>query len=185
MRISRNYFIAAIAAAAFAGTAAPASADPQYTADDIIAHFADVPDLGPTRSLSRTLCIGPASRCDPAPEVEAVRPFDLRITFALDSADLTRQAQEDLDQFAQAITDDKLRSYSFFVDGHTDMRGSPDYNQQLSERRAQAVVAYLRRKGIDSDRLTPRGFGQSKPAVEDGFADVNRRVEARITNLVQ
>lgn len=185
MRISRKYFITAIAAAAFAGTAAPASADPQYTADDIIAHFADVTDLGPTRSLSRTLCIGPASRCDPTPAVEAVQPFDLRITFALDSADLTRQAREDLDQFARAITDDKLRNFSFFVDGHTDMRGSPDYNQELSERRAQAVVAYLRRKGIDPDRLTPRGFGQSKPAVEDGFADVNRRVEARITNLVQ
>ena len=186
MRISRSYFIAAVAALAVAGTAAPASADPQYTADDIIAHFADQTGIGQTRSLSRTLCIGTASRCDPAgPQAETVQPFDLRITFALGSADLTRQAREDLDQFAGAIADERLRSHSFYVDGHTDMRGTAEFNQRLSELRAQSVVAYLGRKGIEAGRLTPRGFGQTKPAVEDGFADVNRRVETSIADLAQ
>jgi len=66
------------------------------------------------------------------------------------------------------------------VEGHTDNAGTPAHNQQLSEQRAQAVVAALTTQSIAADRLKPAGFGQSKPladnATELGKAK-NRRVE--------
>ncbi len=66
------------------------------------------------------------------------------------------------------------------VEGHTDNVGTPAHNQQLSEARAQAVVAALTNEGIAANRLQAAGFGQSKPladnATEPGKAK-NRRVE--------
>lgn len=66
------------------------------------------------------------------------------------------------------------------VEGHTDNAGTPAHNQQLSEQRAQAVVAALTSQQIAADRLKPAGFGQSRPladnATEEGKAK-NRRVE--------
>ncbi len=66
------------------------------------------------------------------------------------------------------------------VDGHTDDQGAEDYNQRLSERRAEAVAGYLVSRGIDRARITTRGFGESRPV---GLNDSpigrqkNRRVE--------
>jgi outer membrane protein OmpA-like peptidoglycan-associated protein len=66
------------------------------------------------------------------------------------------------------------------VEGHTDDRGAPAANQLLSEKRAQAVVAWLTAHGVSASRLTAQGFGQTKPIAdnhtEDGQAK-NRRVE--------
>jgi OOP family OmpA-OmpF porin len=66
------------------------------------------------------------------------------------------------------------------VEGHTDNQGNAAANQLLSEKRAQAVVGWLVANGIDSNRLTAKGFGQTKAvadnATEDGRAK-NRRVE--------
>jgi len=66
------------------------------------------------------------------------------------------------------------------VEGHTDNQGSAAANQALSEKRAQAVVAWLTSHGVAAARLTAKGFGQTKPvadnAAEEGRAK-NRRVE--------
>lgn len=66
------------------------------------------------------------------------------------------------------------------VEGHTDNQGNAAANQALSEKRAQAVVAWLVDHGVDAGRLKAQGFGQGKPAAdnstEDGRAK-NRRVE--------
>jgi len=75
----------------------------------------------------------------------------------------------------QQNADLKLR-----VEGHTDNQGNAAANQALSEKRAQAVVAWLTGKGISASRLTSKGFGATKPVMdnstEDGRAK-NRRVE--------
>jgi OOP family OmpA-OmpF porin len=66
------------------------------------------------------------------------------------------------------------------IAGHTDSRGSDGYNQLLSERRAQAVRDFLVEAGIDADRLTARGYGESRPAVpntSDENMAKNRRVQ--------
>jgi outer membrane protein OmpA-like peptidoglycan-associated protein len=66
------------------------------------------------------------------------------------------------------------------VQGHTDNQGNDDYNLKLSQKRAETVAAYLQLFGIDSGRLTPKGFGETKPVAtndtEDGRTR-NRRVE--------
>jgi uncharacterized repeat protein (TIGR01451 family)/MYXO-CTERM domain-containing protein len=65
------------------------------------------------------------------------------------------------------------------VEGHTDSQGKPEYNKQLSQRRADSVVQYLVKKGISIDRLTSVGFGQDKPIADNKTAEgraQNRRV---------
>ncbi|MBA4054770.1 MAG: hypothetical protein C0490_08670 [Marivirga sp.] len=70
------------------------------------------------------------------------------------------------------------------IAGHTDAIGTKEYNQQLSLRRAQAVKSYLTKKGIDSRRIKPVGYGKSKPLAsnddEDGGRELNRRVEFKV-----
>ena len=70
------------------------------------------------------------------------------------------------------------------IAGHTDAIGTKEYNHQLSLRRAQAVKAYLTKKGIDARRIKPVGYGKSKPLAsnddEDGGRELNRRVEFKV-----
>lgn len=66
------------------------------------------------------------------------------------------------------------------VEGHTDNVGSDDFNQKLSEQRAQAVRDYLTQNGVKGDNITARGFGKSKPVASNDNASgrqQNRRVE--------
>jgi len=75
----------------------------------------------------------------------------------------------------QQNADLKLR-----VEGHTDNQGNAAANQALSEKRAQAVVAWLTGKGISASRLAAKGFGATKPVADNGTEDgraKNRRVE--------
>ncbi len=70
------------------------------------------------------------------------------------------------------------------VEGHTDDVGADDYNLALSERRAQAVAAYLAQQGIGKDRIAARGYGKSRPVVaNDG--DEGRRKNRRVEILIQ
>ena len=67
--------------------------------------------------------------------------------------------------------------------GHTDSDGEEQENQQLSENRAKVCVDYIIAKGIDSDRLTYKGYGESQPRVEndtDEHKAMNRRTEMKI-----
>lgn len=77
-------------------------------------------------------------------------------------------------------------SMNIELSGHTDGKGNPSYNQQLSEARAQAVMNFLIKNGIKKERLSAIGHGDSKPIAtnktENGRAQ-NRRVEFRITAL--
>jgi outer membrane protein OmpA-like peptidoglycan-associated protein len=69
------------------------------------------------------------------------------------------------------------------AEGHTDTVGSAEYNQKLSERRADAVRRYLINGGIMPERIRTEGFGESKPVAsndtDEGRAQ-NRRVELRV-----
>jgi OmpA-OmpF porin, OOP family len=69
------------------------------------------------------------------------------------------------------------------IDGHTDAVGSKGYNQRLSLRRSKSVIKYLIGKGIDTKRLVPKGFGESKPIATNNTAEgraQNRRTEFNI-----
>jgi len=108
------------------------------------------------------------------------------ITFALNSSDLNSQFYSALDGVSMVLKEyDKT---VIEVAGHTDSSGSDQYNQALSERRAQAVAAYLSSHGVNSRRLITVGGGEAHPIAsndtEQGRA-ANRRVELTIVPVTK
>jgi peptidoglycan-associated lipoprotein len=104
-----------------------------------------------------------------------------RVHFPFDASALTPETKAALDEASE-----KLRAntdVSLYVDGHTDERGTTEYNMSLGERRAQAVVKYLADSGVEQSRLTIVSFGKEKPLAQGG-SDVanaeNRRVDFRL-----
>jgi outer membrane protein OmpA-like peptidoglycan-associated protein len=108
------------------------------------------------------------------------------ITFALNSADLNAQFYSALDGVSMVLKEyDKT---VIEVAGHTDSSGSDQYNQALSERRAQAVAGYLGSHGVKQQRLITVGAGEGHPVAsndnETGRAQ-NRRVELTIVPITK
>jgi len=88
-----------------------------------------------------------------------------------------------LDEVAKVLRDNPALEVQ--IDGHTDAVGTEAYNRGLSDRRADAARKYLVSAGIDSSRLTSRGFGESQPIADNGTADgraQNRRTEIEVVN---
>ena len=108
--------------------------------------------------------------------------YSRTINFRLGKSDIKKSAYPTL----KAITA-ILKEYptsNFVVEGHTDSTGTnKNYNQLLSERRAQKVVDYLVENGVSSDRLTSVGFGENNPIESNMTASgrsANRRVEVKL-----
>jgi outer membrane protein OmpA-like peptidoglycan-associated protein len=100
------------------------------------------------------------------------------IYFNFDSAELKAESGDAINEVASLL--EAQPNLNLLVAGHTDGKGAIDYNQNLSSRRAESVVAALRNAGIDASRLTPVGIGMAAPVAsnrtDDGRAK-NRRVE--------
>jgi outer membrane protein OmpA-like peptidoglycan-associated protein len=109
--------------------------------------------------------------------------IDLTIYFAFDSDRIEAQAAVTLDRLGRALENPDLRGRSFGIFGHTDAVGNAQYNQALSERRAEAVRRYLVASfGIDAGSLLAVGFGFERLKNRHSpRADENRRVQ--IVNL--
>jgi outer membrane protein OmpA-like peptidoglycan-associated protein len=103
--------------------------------------------------------------------------IDLNVQFEFNSADLTADSVGILRELVIALSSDRLRGLRFLVEGHTDAKGSADYNIALSARRARAVAQFLVSHGIQEKRLltTGRGFSDLLNAGEP-YAPENRRV---------
>ena len=111
--------------------------------------------------------------------------IDMRVWFEFDSAALTPEAHEALDQLGEAINSNTLSDYGFRLEGHADARGSEEYNQDLSIRRAAAARdSLITSYGIEAHRLESIGFGESRLAAPaEPESGVNRRV--RVVKLGQ
>jgi outer membrane protein OmpA-like peptidoglycan-associated protein len=123
----------------------------------------------------------PSPRAEPAPREES-KPSSLAlpVQFSFDSADILPAAKSQLDALAEGIRllpADK----SVAIEGHTDAAGSDDYNEKLSQRRAQAVKRYLvAQHGIEPARLRAIGMGEYRTLEgRDPQAPENRRVQFR------
>ncbi len=128
---------------------------------------------------------GPSARVD-----AALQPIDVIITpdeivlkpifFEYDKSNITQEGAFELDKLVQVMKNNE--KLVIFAKSHTDNRGTDDYNNSLSDRRAQATVQYVISKGIAASRITGKGFGKSElkvqcePCTEEQHAQ-NRRSE--------
>jgi outer membrane protein OmpA-like peptidoglycan-associated protein len=104
---------------------------------------------------------------------------DLEVYFDYNSSAVTSQAVPVLKQLGEALKNNELSADNFVVAGHTDGTGDPDYNRELSERRATAVRSYLVQElGVPESHLTAIGYGQERlKAPDQPAAAENRRVQ--------
>ena len=113
---------------------------------------------------------------------EVGETFVLRnVFFDFDKSTLKKESEVELNKLVDYLTSNK--GIKIEIGGHTDNQGSQSYNELLSNDRAKAVYDYLVNKGINSDRMSYKGYGMSKPIAtndtEEGRA-LNRRTEFTI-----
>jgi outer membrane protein OmpA-like peptidoglycan-associated protein len=127
----------------------------------------------PTRSLS-------LGEREEVAQLAANKPkIDLEIHFDYNSADISKGSTQAVQELGKALSDASLKGSTFVVAGHTDAIGSEQYNQGLSERRADTIKRYLTEKyGINGSDLVTVGYGKTKPKDANAPMDpTNRRVQ--------
>lgn len=132
---------------------APCDMTPRASAP--VAPIAKAPEPAPAPEPQALAAAEPA-----APVIEKIT-LNTDVLFPFNSAELLPGGQTKLDQLAQDAQGANVDRV--VLTGHADRIGSEDYNQQLSEERAQAVADYLAQKGVDSSRITAEGKGKSDP----------------------
>ena len=122
--------------------------------------------------------VAPAPTVAPAPAAAPAPARTYLVFFDFDRADLTDRARQIIAEAAQAVN--TTGTTRIEVAGHADRSGTPQYNQRLSQRRAEAVAAELSQRGVSRSQITVQAFGESRPLVPtaDGVREPqNRRVE--------
>jgi len=107
--------------------------------------------------------------------------FDSGLLFGFDSSEIQPDARDNLSQLAASLK--KHPDSDIVIVGHTDSRGSEEYNLGLSNRRSAAAKTYLVSQGIPSDRIQAQGRGELEPIADnnvDSGREQNRRVEVAI-----
>jgi outer membrane protein OmpA-like peptidoglycan-associated protein len=105
--------------------------------------------------------------------------IDLTINFDYNSATISQRALPAVTELGKALSNPELKGSVFMVGGHTDAKGGEEYNQSLSERRAEAIRTYLSQKfGIPAENLVAVGYGKNQlKNPGNPFAEENRRVQ--------
>ena len=163
-----------------AGLVVTTGSKPDYSSDSEAADLVSgetvdvVLELTPTEKDSESL----------AEQLERDGKVDLYgIYFDTAKATLKPESEATLQQVLGVLTSDaKLR---LVIAGHTDSEGGDSYNQDLSEKRAASVMAWLTGKGVEASRLSSEGLGESRPVADNGNEAgraLNRRVEVRVAD---
>ena len=108
--------------------------------------------------------------------------FNSGLLFAVNKADLSKEAKDELAEFAQQMSD--LPDTDITIYGHTDNTGSASVNERLSLKRAKAVADFLVKNGIAADRIVYEGHSFNEPIASNDTPEgqaQNRRVEIFIT----
>lgn len=110
------------------------------------------------------------------------------IYFDFDKSMLRSVHKQELERTAAMLK--RLPTLMLYIEGHTDQRGTDDYNEKLSERRAKVVMDYLNNRGIEQNRLEYKWFGETRPIHDcndvtctPAMHQLNRRTELRIGKL--
>jgi len=126
--------------------------------------------------------------CDPEQIFEALQD-EIReiptIYFDFDKSMLRSVHKKELER--TAIMLNRMPNLMLYIEGHTDQRGSDEYNQGLSERRAEVVKEYLRARGVEDGRMEDTWFGETRPVNDcstgnctEAMHQLNRRTELRV-----
>ncbi|MCV6637420.1 OmpA family protein [Candidatus Albibeggiatoa sp. nov. NOAA] len=113
-------------------------------------------------------------------EQDGIKYLYADFVFPFNSAQLTDNAKQFLDNMAQAIIKNQNRIVKIYLVGHTDSVGNPEYNLQLSKRRAQISRRYLQQQGVPDELLQIQGVGEKDPFASNDIyegRERNRRVE--------
>ena len=181
-------------------TAGIAAAAEEVTSDQILRALAPKKPL--TRGLSMTPPAEPAVNAAEGKFVDSLRnrstrslsigereqiaavaqtkpAIDLEITFDYNSANISKKSLSSVQALGKALSSEDLKGATFVVAGHTDAVGGEEYNQDLSERRADAIKRDLTDKyGIAGADLVTVGYGKGKPKAGVAPTDPsNRRVQ--------
>jgi outer membrane protein OmpA-like peptidoglycan-associated protein len=130
---------------------------------------------------------GSATKSEKTRSVEPIvqpqsNPLQLDVPFDFNSAELTALAKQQLDELGEVLLSKEFSNVSIKLAGHTDERGSEEYNLELSRRRAESAKRYVVEKyKVDPSRILARGYGESWPLIVNARTEaehaVNRRVE--------
>lgn len=107
--------------------------------------------------------------------------FDSGILFDTESYSLKDASKEDIAKLSEVLN--KYEDTNIMFGGHTDSRGTDEYNQELSENRAKSVAEYAAFTGVDAERMTIVGYGEDDPIASNDTVEgrqQNRRVEIAI-----
>jgi outer membrane protein OmpA-like peptidoglycan-associated protein len=126
-------------------------------------------------------CENPNYTClVPIPRPTKERSIPVAVRFRTGSAELTPQAEAQLEGIGKVLAarGSKLQPGEIVVEGHTDARGSAEYNQKLSEQRAESVAKHLvTTYGVSPSALRSVGRGKDHPIENRPDSEANRRVE--------
>ena len=194
--------IATIGAVLGLGTGTARAGDNNVTEDEIVRALTPEKKSPLTRGLSAGPQTSPAASAAEGKFVQTVRgrttrslsvsereeiaaivkdkpKIDLEINFEYNSADVSAKSLPSVQALGRALSNADLKGSTFVVAGHTDAAGGEGYNQDLSERRADAIKRYLVDKyGINGSDLVTVGYGKSKlKDTNQPMAEANRRVQ--------
>ena len=128
-------------------------------------------------AMAKALCPAPP----PPPAARVIDRLTIHVNFDFDKSDLTKA---DVAELKKAI--DFVRKYpaaKVELEGHTDSKGTEEYNQKLSERRADEVKQYLIKEGAaGSARISAKGYGESKPIAPNTTKEGKDNPEGRAEN---
>ncbi len=143
---------------------------------------AEMPAMKPAGIKMRSISFGkPKKMSEPTAVSQQGSTIGLPIKFGYNSSEILNESKPFLNEIGRMLSLPDFSGEKLLIEGHTDAGGSKQYNQYLSERRAESVKSYLRNNfNIASNRLFVTGMGESQslPGV-DPFAAVNRRVQFR------
>lgn len=121
----------------------------------------------------------PASK--PAPAATVIDRLTIRVNFDFDKSIIRKTEEAELNKaidFARKYPDADIE-----LEGHTDSKGTEQYNQKLSERRADAVMHYLIKEGgVDKTRISAKGYGETRPIAPNKTEDGKDNPEGRAEN---
>lgn len=107
--------------------------------------------------------------------------FSEKILFEYDRSNLSTSATANLNKLVEVLNE--YPDTNIEIQGHTDSKGSDDYNMRLSRRRAAEVASYLRTRGVAGPRMITKGYGESAPVAEND-SDEGRAQNRRVTFLI-